>query len=228
MPLFRLAEEPVFPPVDLSEANGLLAVGGDLSPERLLTAYASGIFPWFGEDEPILWWSPDPRMVLFPPDLYVSRTMRQTLKRGGFQVTVDQCFREVITACRENRREREGTWITETMIEAYCRLHERGFAHSVETWQNEQLAGGLYGISLGNCFFGESMFARVSNASKIAFITFTRILQERGFALIDCQTDSSHLRSLGARMISRTAFLQILEASLRHPTQRGSWKDWTP
>lgn len=226
MPVFRLAEEPVFPPVAWSETNGLLAVGGDLSPGRLLAAYAQGIFPWFGEDDPILWWSPDPRLVLFPNKLHVSRSMRQTLKQGNFQVTYDRCFREVITVCRAARKEEGGTWITEAMLDAYCRLHGQGLAHSVEAWHNGSLAGGLYGVSLGACFFGESMFTRVSNASKVAFITLTRALQARGFTLIDCQTDSQHLRSLGAELIPRATFLKTMDAALKQATHRGNWGDW--
>lgn len=219
MPVCRLSEELCFPPVAWSETNGLLAVGGDLSPERLIAAYSQGIFPWFGEGDPILWWSPDPRLVLFPDKLRVSRSMRQILKQGNFQVTCDRCFREVMTACRSVRRKDVGTWITEEMLEAYCRLHEQGIAHSVEAWQDGDLVGGLYGVSLGACFFGESMFARVSNASKAAFITLTRALQARGFQLIDCQTDSKHLRSLGAELIPRATFLKIMDAALKQGAQ---------
>ncbi len=225
MPVFRLTERPIFPPVELSEQNGLLAVGGDLSPERLLAAYAQGIFPWFGEDEPFLWWSPDPRLVLFPEKLHVSRSMRQALSHDRFRVTYDRCFREVITACREHRKEEGGTWITRPMIDAYCRLHELGIAHSVEAWHDGGLAGGLYGVSLGACFFGESMFTRVSNASKVAFITLARALQARGFMLIDCQTDSRHLRSLGAEPIPRPAFIEMLTSALEKTTQCGDWGD---
>ncbi len=232
MPVFRLPsgrlnEELIFPPVELSEANGLLAVGGDLAPERLIMAYGRGIFPWFGEDEPILWWSPDPRLVLFPEKLHVSRSMRQTLKQEIFPVTYDRCFREVIKACRASRREEGETWITEAMVDAYCRLHDQGIAHSVEAWHNGELAGGLYGVALGACFFGESMFTRVSNASKAAFITLTRALQARGFLLIDCQVDSPHLQSLGAELMPRKIFLNIMTAALQQATQPGKWIDWS-
>ncbi len=226
MPVFRLVKKPLFPPVAWSETNGLLAVGGDLSPERLLAAYAQGIFPWVGETDPILWWSPDPRLVLFPNRLHISRSMRHVLKQGNFQVTYDRCFREVITSCRKLRQEAGETWITEAMLEAYCRLHERGFAHSVETWQQGRLAGGLYGISLGACFFGESMFTRVSNASKVALITLTRTLQTRGFLLIDCQSDSQHLRSLGAELMPRQTFIKTIAAALEQTTQQGDWGNW--
>ncbi len=225
MPVFRLNKELLFPPVELSEKNGLLALGGDLSPERLILAYSQGIFPWFSEDEPILWWSPDPRLVIFPPKVHVSRSMRRVLRREFFQVTYDRSFREVITACREMRH-REGTWITGEMIEAYCRLHESGLAHSVEVWRAGELAGGLYGVSLGACFFGESMFARVNDASKVALITLARALQARDFQLLDCQVDSSHLQSLGAELVPRELFLKTVAAALQQTTRQGSWADW--
>jgi leucyl/phenylalanyl-tRNA--protein transferase len=227
MPVFRLNEALNFPPVELSEANGFLAVGGDLEPERLIMAYANGIFPWFGEDQPILWWSPDPRLVVFPEKLHVSRSMRQILKQKIFAVTYDRCFREAITACRASRREEGETWITEAMVDAYCRLHDQGIAHSVEAWHNGELAGGLYGVALGGCFFGESMFTKVSNASKAAFITLTRALQARGFLLIDCQVDSPHLQSLGAELMPRKIFLDIMTSALQKPAQTGSWVGWS-
>lgn len=227
MPVFRLTEELIFPPVALSEANGLLAVGGDLAPERLILAYANGIFPWFEEEQPILWWSPDPRLVLFPEKLHVSRTMRQILKQKIFAVTYDRCFREVITACRASRREEKETWITEAMVDAYCRLHDQGIAHSVEAWHKGELAGGLYGVALGRCFFGESMFTRVGNASKTALITLVRALQERCFLLIDCQVDSPHLRSLGAEQIPRKLFLTTMTAALQEAAQSGHWAGWS-
>ncbi len=225
MPVFRLNKELLFPPVELSEKNGLLALGGDLAPERLILAYSQGIFPWFGEDEPILWWSPDPRLVIFPPKVHVSRSLRQTLRRAIFQVTYDRSFRAVITACRELRR-REGTWITGEMVEAYCRLHESGLAHSIEAWRDGELAGGLYGVSLGACFFGESMFTRVDDASKVALVTLTRALQARDFQLLDCQVDSSHLQSLGAELVPREVFLKAMATALKQPTRQGSWADW--
>ena len=227
MPVFQLNETLIFPPVELSEANGLLAVGGDLAPERLIMAYTNGIFPWFGEDEPILWWSPDPRLVLFPAKLHVSRSMRQTLQQGRFSVTYDRCFREVVTACRASRREEGETWITEAMVDAYCHLYDQGIAHSVEAWHNGELAGGLYGVALGACFFGESMFTKISNASKAALITLTLALQSRGFRLIDCQVDSPHLQSLGAELLPRKIFLNLMTAALQQPAQPGRWIDWS-
>jgi len=227
MPVFRLNDELIFPPVALSEANGLLAIGGDLRPERLVLAYGQGIFPWFGEDQPLLWWSPDPRLVVFPEKLHVTRSMRQIMQHAVFSITYDRCFREVITACRASRRVEKETWITEAMVDAYCRLHDQGIAHSVEAWQNGELAGGLYGVALGRCFFGESMFTRVSNASKAAFITLTRALQCRDFQLIDCQVDSTHLQSLGAELLPRTMFLDIMTKSVNQPAQQGSWQEWS-
>lgn len=226
MPVFRLNHELTFPPVALSEDNGLLALGGDLSPERLKAAYSRGIFPWFGEDDPILWWSPDPRLVLLPDKLHVSRSMQKILRKGVFQVTYDVCFREVVVACREAGLNKGGTWITGKMIDAYCRLHEQGIAHSVEAWHNGKLAGGLYGVALGACFFGESMFTRISNASKAALITLIRVLQVKGFILVDCQVDSNHMRSMGAELMPRGIFLQKIATARQGDTQDGSWKDW--
>jgi leucyl/phenylalanyl-tRNA---protein transferase len=226
MPVFRLTEEILFPPAELAARNGLIAVGGDLSPERLILSYREGIFPWFSEGEPPLWWSPDPRFVLFPDEIHVSGSMKKVLKRGVFCVTFDCSFRDVIAGCRRQHRPGQaGTWITEEMEEAYCRLHERGIAHSVETWRDGELAGGLYGVSLGHCFFGESMFTRVDNASKAALIHLCGFLQERGFSLLDCQVYTPHLQSLGARMIPRRRFLAILRESLRAPTREGSWNE---
>jgi leucyl/phenylalanyl-tRNA--protein transferase len=193
-----------FPDVDraLDEPNGLLALGGNLAPERLLHAYAHGIFPWFSEGQPILWWSPDPRMVLFPGDLRVSRSLRRRLRRGEYQVSVDRCFRRVVKSCAAPRADASGTWILPEMIEAYDRLHRLGHAHSVECWQGERLAGGLYGVALGRVFFGESMFSALPDASKVALAH----LCELDLALIDCQLPSAHLERLGARAIPRREF----------------------
>ena len=187
-------------------------MAGVLSTERLLLAYSSGIFPWFNEDDPILWWSPDPRFILNPNDLKVSRSLEKTIRQGIFEVKVDSAFERVIRYCGDTRKgEGEaGTWITEDMIKAYCRLHELGFAHSVESWYEGDLVGGLYGVSLGNCFFGESMFTRMSNASKVAFVTMVRALKGLNFELIDCQMPSGHLESLGAAGIQRHIFLERL------------------
>jgi len=225
MPIFRLTEEIAFPPPRLASERGLLAVGGDLTPERLILAYRNGIFPWYNEGEPILWWSPDPRFVLFPDRLKISRSMRGLLKKNRFTVTFDTCFREVIAACQKTRRGREeGTWITAAMTAAYVRLHELGLAHSVEAWREGALVGGLYGVSLGKCFFGESMFTKVPNASKAAFITLVENLGRYDFRLIDCQVYTDHLHSLGAGTISREDFLQVLGKALDYDTLRGSWR----
>ena len=209
MPFYELIEEPIFPPPSHAEPDGLLAVGGDLSAERLLLAYSSGIFPWFNEDDPILWWSPDPRFILDPKDLKVSRSLEKTIRQGRFEVRVDTAFKEVMMACGDMRKE-GGTWITEAMIKAYCYLHELGFAHSVEAWHEGELVGGLYGICMGRCFFGESMFTNVSNASKVAFVTMVRELERLEFELVDCQMPSGHLKSLGAVGIPRHIFLERL------------------
>ena len=224
MPVFRLTEELVFPPPDLAAAGGLLAVGGDLSPARLLLAYQNGIFPWFSQGDPIRWWSPDPRFVLFPDRLKVSRSMKQLLKRDALAITFDVSFAAVVAACQEGRRRQEGTWITAGMKEAYIRLHRLGLAHSVEVWAGGTLAGGLYGVSLGRCFFGESMFSRIPNASKAALITLVRKLAARGFLLIDCQVYTEHLERLGAELIDRADFLTLLDRALAAPTLGGSWR----
>ncbi|MDA8241452.1 MAG: leucyl/phenylalanyl-tRNA--protein transferase [Nitrospiraceae bacterium] len=224
MPVFRLPDEIVFPSPDLAEEDGLLAVGGDLGVERLLLAYSMGIFPWYSEGSPILWWSPDPRLVLFPEELKISRSLRQTLKKGIFGVTFDTAFEEVMRGCAEIRRkDGQGTWITQEMIEAYCRLHEVGFAHSVESRVEGRLAGGLYGVALGGVFFGESMFSRRSDASKVAFVSLVQRLAELGFRIIDCQMTTSHLMSLGAREIPRAEFLRRMKKALRIRTQQGTW-----
>jgi leucyl/phenylalanyl-tRNA---protein transferase len=225
MPIFALNHDILFPPVQLAESSGILAVGGDLSPERLIEAYRSGIFPWFSDGDPIIWWSPDPRFVLFPEEIYISKTMRQVLNRNVFSITFDHDFRSVIEGCRQPRRKEKGTWITDEMLEAYVRLHELGIAHSVEAWNDGSLAGGLYGLSLGKIFFGESMFARESNASKAAFVTLVKRLGERGFSCIDCQVYTEHLESLGARYISREDYLDMLREGLKPETLRGSWRD---
>jgi leucyl/phenylalanyl-tRNA--protein transferase len=210
MAIFALNQELNFPPPDLAEPDGLLAIGGDLSIQRLLLAYRNGIFPWY-EGENILWWSPDPRFVLFPEELKISHSMKQILRKETFRFTMNKAFREVILQCKMiARRGQESTWITEEVRNAYIRLHELGFAYSAEAWHGDQLAGGLYGIRLGNVFFGESMFSRLDNASKFAFIHVVRFLQDKGLKLIDCQVYTAHLESLGARMISRKQFLELV------------------
>lgn len=205
-----LSEELVFPSVNLAEPDGLLAMGGDLSLERLLLAYQNGIFPWYNADEPILWWSPNPRMVLFREELYISKSMQKLLRSGIFSVTYDTCFEQVIRNCgRIKRKGQSETWINENMIQAYLNLYQNQVAHSVEVWQNNELVGGLYGVQVGNVFCGESMFSCVSNASKYGFITFVKAFPD--IKLIDCQIYSEHLASLGAREIPRMEFLKILK-----------------
>lgn len=201
----------IFPPVEQADADGLLAIGGDLSPACLVAAYTQGIFPWYSEGEPICWWSPDPRCVLFPDKLRVSSSMQSLINSKRFAFTRDQAFREVVTACRDSKRKDQGgTWIQEEIIDAYTRLHEAGLAISGEAWLDGQLVGGLYGVRIGRVFFGESMFYRVSNASKFAFIQLVRSLQQESVALIDCQVRTGHLVSLGAEMIPRAAFISLL------------------
>ncbi len=225
MPVYRLGDALAFPPPEEAEASGLLAVGGDLSPDRLLLAYASGIFPWPLVERPLLWFSPDPRMVLKPAELVVSRSLRKTLRRGAFEVRLDTAFQRVVDRCAEvPRRGEAGTWITCAMADAYVRLHELGFAHSAETWQQGELVGGLYGVSLGSAFFGESMFADRPDASKIAFAVLVRQLAAWGFDLIDCQVHTDHLARFGAREWTRRRFLAALQRSLTAPTRRGAWK----
>jgi len=224
MPVYMLSDELVFPSVHLAMEEGLLAVGGDLSPERLLLAYKEGIFPWFSENDPILWWSPDPRLVLFPDDLRISRSLAKTLRGGKFRVTMDRDFRGVITACAEIRgKNRDGTWITREMIAAYIRLHELGYAHSVETWYDRKLVGGLYGVSLGRGFFGESMFTQMSDASKMALVHLRDHLRGKDFHFIDCQMPTAHLLRLGACKISRQRFQSLLKQALEYPTITGNW-----
>lgn len=221
MPVFRLTDAIAFPPPQLASAEGLLAVGGDLSEDRLIVAYASGIFPWYSEDEPILWWSPDPRMVLYPEEFHCSRRLARTIRQGMFTVTADTEFERVVAGCASGRR--EGTWITPAMRDAYVRLHEAGYAHAFECWHDGELAGGLYGVSLGACFFGESMFTRVTNASKVAMHALVRCCEAWGFAFMDCQVPNGHLRRLGARAIPRDTFLESLASALKRPTRRGDW-----
>ena len=215
-----------FPPVEQASPEGLLAVGGDLRPERLLEAYRHGIFPWYDDDQPILWWSPDPRTVLFPDNLHVSRSLKRSLRPGLFNVTLDTCFRDVMQHCAGPRPQYPdgGTWITAEMLDAYTRLHELGYAHSVETWQEGQLVGGLYGVALGGAFFAESMFTRVSDASKVALVSLVRQLQAWGFSLMDCQQSSPHVLALGAEAIPRRKFLDHLNAALTLPSRRERWQ----
>jgi leucyl/phenylalanyl-tRNA--protein transferase len=207
--IFRLDERLIFPKPDLAEPDGLLAVGGDLSPDRLMLAYENGIFPWYSDDTPILWYSPHTRCVLFPDEVKISKSMRQVLRSGKFELTVDQCFEQVIRACATTlRHDQDGTWITNAMMAAYTHLHQLGFAHSWEIWQEDELVGGLYGVEVGEVFCGESMFSRVSNASKAALIY---LCQSGRYKMIDCQMPTEHLLSMGARMISREAYDSFLQ-----------------
>ncbi len=223
MPIYRLSQDLVFPPPHLAE-DGLLAVGGDLRPERILLAYRHGIFPWYSAGEPILWWSPDPRMVFLPSEFHVSRRLGRILRSGRFHVTLDTAFEQVIKACATvPRTGQDGTWITPEMMEAYTELHRLGYAHSAECWRDGELAGGIYGIALGVCFFGESMFSRQSNASKVVLATLAEQFKRWGVGLIDCQVPNDHLRSLGAREIPRPAFLKLLAQGLRPETRCGPW-----
>ena len=225
MPIFRLVEEPIFPPPDYADPSGLLAVGGDLSNERLLEAYRLGIFPWYSDDQPILWWSPDPRLVLDLNDFKISRSLSKTLKREVFQVTLDHAFEEVIRACAVVPREAQnGTWITNEMLKAYVNLHGLGYAHSVESWFGGKLAGGLYGVSLGKCFFGESMFHLKTDASKVALATLVEKLRSWDFHFIDSQMTTEHMLRLGAKELPRRIFLKRLQSALRYPTKRGRWR----
>jgi leucyl/phenylalanyl-tRNA--protein transferase len=227
--MFRLSANPSdlrFPPVDVATPEGLLAIGGDLRPERLLEAYRHGIFPWYDEDQPILWWSPDPRTVLFPDKLHISRSLKRSLRPGIFNVTLDTCFLDVMQHCAGPRPQYPdgGTWITAEMLEAYRRLHKLGYAHSVEAWQEGALVGGLYGVALGGAFFAESMFTRVSDASKVALVSLVRQLQTWGFRLMDCQQSSPHVMALGAESIPRHNFLDHLTAALAMTERRGRWQ----
>lgn len=222
--IFRLPRELVFPDPALAEPSGLLAVGGDLSAERLLLAYASGIFPWFDDDQPILWWSPDPRLVLLPEALHVPRSLAKVMRRATYEVRTDTAFAEVIARCATTSRpDQDGTWITEDMRDAYVRLHELGWAHSAEAWKDGALVGGLYGVSLGGAFFGESMFADAPDASKVAFVVLVQDLFASGCDLVDCQIHTAHLARFGAVEIPRAAYLDRLKESLRRPTRRGHW-----
>lgn len=225
MPVYRLIQEIVFPSPEDAEPDGLLAIGGDLSSERLLLAYQCGIFPWYSEGQPILWWSPDPRLILEPEEFHISHRLRQILKQGVFKVTFDKAFESVIQACAvAPRKGQDSTWITPEMREAYVRLHQQGFAHSVESWLDAKLVGGIYGVSLGKCFFGESMFSYRSNASKVALATLVQSLKAWGFHMLDAQVTTRHLLSLGAKEIPRSLFLKRLKEALSFPTQKGKWE----
>jgi len=227
--MFRLSSDPhdlQFPSVDSASPEGLLAVGGDLRPERLLEAYRHGIFPWYNDDQPILWWSPDPRAVLFPDKLHVSRSLERAIRRGDFRVTFDTCFRDVMTQCAGPRPQypEGGTWITSAMVQAYSALHDLGYAHSIEIWKDEKLVGGLYGVAIGGAFFGESMFSHVADASKVALVLLLRQLRAWGFTLFDCQQSSPHVTRFGAESIPRREFLDHLAAAVKLGDRRGHWQ----
>ncbi len=223
--VYVLSSETLFPPTEaaLSEPNGLLAVGGDLSPKRLINAYRNGIFPWFNEDEPILWWTPDPRMVLFPDELKVSRSLQKSIKKNNYVIRTDHDFIQVMRACAAPRKDQPGTWIHPEMVAAYTTLHKMGLAHSVETWIGDKLAGGLYGIAMGKVFFGESMFSSAPDASKIAFVHLVRQLAQWKFAVIDCQVKTAHLASFGAREIPRAAFNRLLDIGVEETGYNDKW-----
>ena len=225
MPVYQLSDKPVFPPPEMAEENGLLAVGGDLSPARLLAAYSSGIFPWFSEGDPILWWAPSPRLVIFPKEFRIPKRLLRVVRQDRFNVTFDTAFATVIKACGiESGRREKGTWLNGEMIKAYCRLHDMGFAHSVECWRDDRLAGGLYGVSLGGTFFGESMFSREADSSKTALVVLAKQLLMWNFDLIDCQMKTAHLLQFGAREIPGSRFQELLARSMSRPTLQGSWQ----
>jgi len=225
MPVFALPDKHIFPPPHLASPEGLLAVGGDLSPGRLLAAYRQGIFPWYAEGDPILWWSPDPRMVLYPNEFNPSRSLKRTIRRQIYQVSFDTAFDQVIHNCGRLRTENgEGTWITPEMAAAYIQLHTLGYAHSVEAWHDGQLVGGLYGIAMGRIFFGESMFSTMSDASKVCLYHLITYLLENQFHLIDCQVPTDHLARMGARNISRKIFMAQLKNALGYPSHKGVWE----
>jgi leucyl/phenylalanyl-tRNA--protein transferase len=230
MTVYQIPQSLIFPPVEDAEPNGMLGVGGDLRVDRLLLAYASGIFPWYEAGGPILWFSPDPRAVLAPRDVHLPRRLRKTLRGCEWEVRMDTAFGQVIRACAwKKRKAQDGTWITPEMIDAYCELHRLGVAHSVEVWQGHRLVGGLYGVSLGGAFFGESMFSNEPNASKVAFVWLCRQLDAWGFGLLDCQMQTPHLETLGVRELGRSAFLSELRLALNLPTRSGRWSfeaDW--
>ena len=213
--MFLLSNELYFPPVTEADEEGILAIGGDLSTQRLLLAYRNGIFPWYTDDEPIIWWCPNPRFVLFPDEIKISKSMRAVIKKQTYSFTINNCFNNVIKNCKTiNREGQSGTWISEEFIDAYTNLHNLGYALSAETWKNNKLVGGLYGVKMGNIFFGESMFSLSPNASKFAFIQLVKHLKNEGVKLIDCQVYTTHLESLGAKMIDRNDFMRLLEQHL--------------
>jgi leucyl/phenylalanyl-tRNA--protein transferase len=224
MPLFRLSEKLEFPPAWLARSDGLLCIGGDLSSKRLLLAYEKGIFPWFSENEPLLWWSPDPRLVLFPENIHISKSLKKKIKRSPFDIKIDNAFEETIRSCAFVRKKRdEGTWIMPEMVAAYTKLHRLGYAHSIEAWNDNKLVGGLYGVCIGGSFFGESMFFFESDASKIALVALVNFLKKNNFDLIDCQVTTHHFLDMGAVEISRNSFLDIIQKSVKREDIKKIW-----
>ncbi len=225
MPLFRLSERVAFPPANLARSDGLLCIGGDLSPKRLILAYENGIFPWSSQNEPILWWSPDPRLVLIPSELRISRSLKKKIRKHPFDIKLNTAFEPTILACAQPRPGKDqGTWLVDEMIEAYITLHQMGVAHSIEAWEGDALVGGLYGVSLGRSFFGESMFSQRSDASKICLVALAHYLMYHHFDMIDCQITTDHLLRMGAREVSQENFLTILNRSVRSPVPDGIWR----
>jgi len=224
MPIFRLSEKLDFPPAHLARSDGLLCIGGDLTARRLILAYENGIFPWFSSSEPLLWWSPDPRLVLFPDRIHISRSLNKKIKKAPFDIRIDNAFEETIQSCALVRKNNnEGTWIVKEMIEAYVMLHNLGYAHSIEAWKNSQLVGGLYGVCIGGCFFGESMFSLESDASKIALVALAEYKKKNRFDLIDCQVTTEHLIYMGAVEISRNNFLNMVNTSVKREMDKNIW-----
>jgi leucyl/phenylalanyl-tRNA--protein transferase len=223
--IYQLSNELIFPDPYEADETGLLALGGDLNVDRLLLAYSQGIFPWFNPEDPIMWWSPAWRPIFIPGEMKVSKSLRRTIKKGVFEIRMDTAFEQVMRACGDLRKDEEGTWISEDMIESYTLLHEMGYAHSVEAWQDNQLVGGLYGVALGRAFFGESMFHKVSDASKVAFFALSENLKEWGFKFIDSQVSNPHLESLGSMEIHRTVFMDMLTQAVVLPTKVGKWEN---
>lgn len=224
MPLFRLSEKLDFPSARFAEPDGLLCVGGDLSPKRLLLAYEKGIFPWFSENEPLLWWSPDPRLVLFPENIHISKSLKKKIKKSPFDIKIDNAFEETIQSCAFVRKNQGGgTWIIPEMVAAYTKLYHLGYAHSIEAWHDNKLVGGLYGVCLGGSFFGESMFASESDASKIALVALADLLKKSNFDLIDCQVTTQHLVDMGAVEIPRSTFLSIIKKSVKRKMDKNLW-----
>ncbi len=226
MPLFRLSKRLDFPPAWLARSDGLLCIGGDLSPKRLLLAYKNGIFPWFSENEPILWWSPDPRLVLYPDEINVSKSLKKKIRQNKFSIRINHAFEQTITACAKPRKNKhDGTWLVDEMIEAYIDLNALGYAHSIETWREDKLVGGLYGVSIGGSFFGESMFSVESDASKIALVALATHLNKYHFDLIDCQVTTDHLMKMGAVEISRNSFLDTIQNSVKREDLNAIWTE---